>query len=84
VAVRDSGPGVPSEHLEAIFEPFYRAPQSIDQDTLGFGIGLAIARRAVSLHHGTITARNLVPGGFEIAIHLPAPAKEIQADACRS
>jgi two-component system sensor histidine kinase CpxA len=84
VAVRDSGPGVPSEHLEAIFEPFYRAPQSIDQDTPGFGIGLAIARRAVSLHDGTITARNLAPGGFEIAIHLPASAKEVQANACRS
>jgi two-component system sensor histidine kinase CpxA len=84
VAVRDSGPGVPREHLEAIFQPFYRAPQSSDQEKPGFGIGLAIAHRAVNLHEGTITARNLVPGGFEIAIHLPVSAKEVQADACRS
>lgn len=75
IAVRDSGPGVPSEHLEAIFEPFYRAPQrSEGADGGGFGVGLAIARRAVGLHQGRITARNLSEGGFEIAIHLPGCA----------
>jgi hypothetical protein len=57
------------QRLEAIFEPFYRAPQRADLDAPGFGIGLAIAKRAISLHHGTITARNVVEGGFEIAIH---------------
>jgi two-component system, OmpR family, sensor histidine kinase CpxA len=71
IVIRDCGPGVPIEHLEAIFEPFCRAPQRIDADSAGFGIGLAIAQRAIGLHQGTITARNLVEGGFEIAIRLP-------------
>lgn len=71
IVIRDSGPGVPIEHIEAIFEPFFRAPQQAELDSPGFGIGLAIAKRAVALHKGTITARNLAEGGFEIAIHLP-------------
>jgi two-component system sensor histidine kinase CpxA len=71
IVIRDCGPGVPVEHIEAIFEPFYRAPQRTDPDSPGFGIGLAIAKRAVGLHQGTITARNLVEGGFELAIRLP-------------
>lgn len=72
IAIRDCGPGVPQEHLAAIFEPFYRAPQPAGADSPGFGVGLAIARRAVSLHHGSITARNLAEGGFEVTVHLPA------------
>lgn len=72
ISVRDCGPGVPKEHLEAIFEPFYRAPQPAGAAAPGFGVGLAIARRAVSLHQGSITARNLAEGGFEVTIHLPA------------
>jgi two-component system sensor histidine kinase CpxA len=74
ITIRDRGPGVASEHMAAIFEPFYRAPQHTDQGSPGFGIGLAIAKRAIGLHQGTITARNLVEGGFEIAIRLPVLA----------
>jgi signal transduction histidine kinase len=72
IAVRDRGPGVPAEHIRAIFEPFYRAPQRGGPDTQGFGIGLAIVKRAVGLHHGRLTATNLAEGGFEITIHLAA------------
>ncbi len=71
IAIRDCGPGVPIEHLASIFEPFYRAPRNQDGDSPGFGVGLAIARRAIGLHHGTITARNLPEGGFEVSIQLP-------------
>jgi len=53
------------------FEPFYRVPRLGDPEAPGFGIGLAIATRAIRLHRRTIPARNLVKGGFEIAIHLP-------------
>jgi two-component system sensor histidine kinase CpxA len=84
VVIRDCGPGVPVEHIEAIFEPFYRAPQRTDPDSPGFGIGLAIAKRAISLHQGAITARNLVEGGFEIAIHLPVSATARRSSCCPS
>jgi signal transduction histidine kinase len=74
IGIRDCGPGVAREHLEAIFEPFYRAPQQ--PDSAGFGIGLAIAKRAVCLHQGTVTAHNVTEGGFEVAIHLPVLLQE--------
>jgi signal transduction histidine kinase len=74
IVIRDCGPGVPIEHIEAIFESFYRAPQRTDADSTGFGIGLAIAKRAIGLHQGAITARNVEDGGFEIAIRLPVSA----------
>lgn len=74
VVVRDRGPGVSADHLAAIFDPFHRAPQRADIDTGGFGLGLAIAKRAVELHHGVIRGRNCSEGGFEIEIELPLAA----------
>jgi two-component system sensor histidine kinase CpxA len=71
IVVRDRGPGVPPDHLAAIFDPFHRAPQRAGAETGGFGLGLAIAKRAVGLHHGVITGRNCADGGFEIDIELP-------------
>ncbi|MFN7937048.1 MAG: ATP-binding protein [Bryobacteraceae bacterium] len=56
VVVRDHGPGVPEESLEKIFAPFYRIGEA------GTGLGLSLARRAVMLHQGRITAENAMPG----------------------
>jgi two-component system, OmpR family, sensor histidine kinase CpxA len=70
LSVRDHGPGVPEDSLQAIFQPFYR----IDGDAEaagGNGLGLAIASEAIRLHGGTIRAQNLVPTGLEIVIQLP-------------
>lgn len=78
IVVRDKGPGVPADHLKAIFDPFHRAPQRANADPVGFGLGLAIAKRAVELHHGVITGRNCSVGGFEIEIGLPLNAAGAQ------
>ena len=67
--VADRGPGVPESDLEAIFEPFYRAPNGCSAG--GFGLGLAIARRAVTAHGGDIRARNREGGGLVVEIRLP-------------
>ncbi len=72
VIVRDHGSGVPQEHLEQIFKPFFRVAESRDRDSGGTGIGLAIAKQAILLHGGTIEARNAEKGGLVIEIHLPA------------
>lgn len=67
--VGDRGPGVPEGDLKAIFEPFYRA--SNGSSAGGFGLGLAIARRAVTAHGGDIRARNRDGGGLVVEIRLP-------------
>jgi two-component system sensor histidine kinase CpxA len=72
VAVGDRGPGLSAQHLEKIFEPFYRAQESRDRHTGGHGLGLAIAAAAIRRHQGTIEAANRDGGGLEIRIRLPA------------
>jgi two-component system OmpR family sensor kinase len=69
IVVSDRGPGVPEADLEAIFEPFYRADNNAG--TIGYGLGLAIARRAVVSHGGQVCARNRPGGGLEVTLGLP-------------
>jgi two-component system sensor histidine kinase CpxA len=72
VRVLDSGPGVPEEALEKIFEPFYRLDDARNRQTGGAGLGLSIADRAVRLHGGQLRASNRNEGGLEIEIRIPA------------
>jgi len=69
--VSDSGPGVPESELDNIFRPFYRIDNARQLDTGGFGVGLAIADRAVRLHHGELRARNRPEGGLIVSMRLP-------------
>ncbi len=69
VTIDDHGPGVASADLPKIFEPFYR-----NGSGPGFGLGLAIARRAVEAHGGSIAASNRAEGGLRVTIELPLPA----------
>ena len=63
VAIRDYGPGVPEDSLPRLFDAFYRAETGRERSRGGgVGLGLSIARRAVELHQGTITAHNAAPG----------------------
>jgi two-component system sensor histidine kinase CpxA len=71
IQVRDHGPGVPEECLEAIFEAFFRVGSDRSRASGGIGIGLSIARRAVELHGGRIDAKNAHPG-LRVTIELPA------------
>lgn len=72
IRVRDRGPGVPENMLARLFEPFVRVGDARDRGTGGYGLGLAIAERAVRLHGGDISACNLAEGGFAVTISLPA------------
>ncbi len=75
VRVLDSGPGVPEEALEKIFEPFYRLDDARNRQTGGAGLGLSIADRAVRLHGGQLRASNRNEGGLEVQIRIPAVEK---------
>jgi signal transduction histidine kinase len=70
ITVRDYGPGIPEEFLTKIFQPFFRVDESRNDSTGGVGLGLAIAHRAVGVHHGTLAAANANPG-LKIQIKLP-------------
>jgi two-component system sensor histidine kinase CpxA len=62
VSVRDYGPGIPEHLVEKIFDPFFRIDSSRAENSGGIGLGLAIARRAVRLHHGDIQVEQASPG----------------------
>jgi two-component system sensor histidine kinase CpxA len=70
--VSDRGPGIPTDQLEAVFRPFHRVDSARSQDTGGFGVGLAIADRAVRLHRGEMQALPREGGGVTIRMTLPA------------
>ena len=74
VRVMDRGPGVPDADLERIFEPFTRAERSRDRTSGGAGLGLAIARRGIESHGGSIGARAREGGGLVIEMDIPAGA----------
>jgi two-component system sensor histidine kinase CpxA len=71
IRVRDHGPGVEQAILSKIFEPFFRASDARDRASGGYGLGLAIAKRAVELYGGSIEAANAATGGLEVIIRLP-------------
>ncbi|PPK71001.1 GAF domain-containing protein [Actinokineospora auranticolor] len=72
IAVRDSGPGVPPERLEAIFEPFVQFDMPVQRTAGSAGLGLAITRGIVEAHGGRITAFPAVGGGSVFEVMLPA------------
>ena len=74
--IRDQGPGVKSGQLASLFEPFVQADPVNGQ---GFGLGLAIAKRAVIAHGGTIKAVNGTVTGLTIILWLPAAPDAPQA-----
>ncbi len=76
ISVRDRGPGVPDDALPKLFQPFFRVDASRSSSTGGVGLGLAIARRAVATHGGSISAQNVHPG-LLVCIELPIANVEI-------
>jgi signal transduction histidine kinase len=71
IAIRDYGPGIPEEFLGRIFDSFFRTEEARDSSSGGVGLGLAIAKRAVQIHGGSIRARNANPG-LRVEIELPS------------
>jgi signal transduction histidine kinase len=72
VAVHDTGPGIPAEHLPRLFERFYRVDTARSRDDGGTGIGLAIARSVVEAHGGRIWAASEPGQGSTFTFELPA------------
>jgi len=71
ITVRDSGPGIDSDFLPHIFEPFRRGESLTTRTVGGLGLGLAIVRHLVEAHGGTVTADNAEGGGSILLVRLP-------------
>lgn len=71
IAVRDTGMGIAPEHLERIFDRLYRVDEARDRATGGFGLGLAIARRAAQSLNGRIEVASTPGEGSEFRLLLP-------------
>lgn len=76
VCVRDRGPGIAPQHVEQVFDRFFRIPGSEEGGT---GLGLAIARAVARMHGGHIQVRNRAEGGCEFAARLPVGEPESKA-----
>jgi two-component system sensor histidine kinase CpxA len=70
VVITDHGPGVPEDELQKIFDEFYRVDTARTRHSGGYGLGLAIANRAVQRHGGSMTAQN-TGSGLAITVTLP-------------
>ena len=74
IEVRDTGPGIPPEHLEMIFDPFFTTKGSES----GSGLGLMVCHRIATDHHGTIEVTSREGRGASFVVRLPVDARDAQ------
>jgi signal transduction histidine kinase len=71
LCVCDFGVGIPHEHLERIFERFYRVDTELTREVNGLGLGLTACKYLIALHHGRIWAESCPAGGSAFHVWLP-------------
>ncbi|MDQ6961313.1 MAG: ATP-binding protein [Mariprofundaceae bacterium] len=71
IGIRDQGPGMEQQHLQHLFDRFYRADKSRDRNKGGAGLGLAICKQVIEVHHGSIDVESEVDVGTCFNIYLP-------------
>jgi signal transduction histidine kinase len=85
IVIRDHGPGIPDQELEAVLQPFYRIEGSRNRDTGGAGLGLAIARQLSDILGADLTISNGNAGGLEARLVIPTASQSLspRLEACR-
>jgi len=78
IEIRDHGIGIAPEDLPHVFRPFFRADRSRNRATGGLGLGLALARRIVEAHHGTLALESRLGEGTRAVVLLPAAELHIR------
>ena len=72
ITIEDHGPGIPSEELPHIFEPFYRGAHAISRQVHGNGLGLALVKQIVTAHGGDVSVSTHPGAGSAFTICLPS------------
>jgi signal transduction histidine kinase len=76
ISVSDQGPGIAPEHLNRLFDKFYRVESGLGRHVVGSGLGLPIARTIVESHGGRIWAESRPGEGSTFYFTLPRPSDE--------
>jgi two-component system phosphate regulon sensor histidine kinase PhoR len=76
IKVRDTGPGIPAEHLQRVFERFYRVDKARSRELGGTGLGLAIVKHLALAHGGEAHVASEIGSGSEFSIILPRRSAE--------
>lgn len=71
VAGNPNAIGIPQEHLERVFERFYRVDKSHSKESGGTGLGLSIVKHAAAYHNGTVSIQSEVGKGTKIQVDIP-------------
>jgi two-component system phosphate regulon sensor histidine kinase PhoR len=71
ILVTDDGDGIPAQHLERLFERFYRVDRARSREMGGTGLGLAIVKHLALLHGGEVTVESELGKGSTFTVHLP-------------
>jgi signal transduction histidine kinase len=71
ICLHDHGIGIPETHLEHIFDRFHRVGTRLTREVGGIGLGLAICKRIVELHEGTIWVESEIGSGSSFHVWLP-------------
>ena len=79
--VKNTGEGIAKEHLEKIFERFYRVDASRDRGTGGYGLGLSIAKSIVEDHKGKIYAESIIGESASFIVELPINNEKLKVDS---
>lgn len=80
VVIRNTGSTIPDTQKKLIFERFYREEQSRNQETGGYGLGLAIAKQIVKNHHGKLFVSDWTNQGVQFTLQLPIIQKNLHTE----
>ncbi len=80
ISVEDTGEGIPSHHLDRLFERFYRVDRARSRELGGTGLGLAIVKHLAKSHGGEVTVSSRLGEGTEFTIELPRRVADIESE----
>jgi signal transduction histidine kinase len=72
IRVEDHGPGIPSDELPHLFDPFYRGKKAVEDQIHGTGLGLCLTKRIVEAHDGSIRVQSAPGKGTRFIVRLPS------------